>query len=58
MWENPLKILPFDSEEVYIRVGTNYGNPFKATYNATTQIFTSVESGMNVPAYMVARWKY
>jgi hypothetical protein len=57
MWNNPLDILPSNAQVVWIRVGTNYGDPFQAQYNSGTQIFTSQVSGLLVPAYMVARWK-
>lgn len=57
MWNNPLESLPSNAEVVWIRVGTNYGDPFLAQYNSSTQIFTGQDSGILVPAYMVARWK-
>ena len=57
MWNNPLQLLPVNSATVYIRVGTNYGNPFLAVYTSSTQLFVGVTSGLVVPAYMVARWK-
>lgn len=57
MWQNPLDTLPSNLQVVWIRVGTNYGDPYLAEYNSTTQNFTSQESGLVVPAYMVARWK-
>lgn len=57
MWNNPLDILPSNLEVVWIRVGTNYGDPYLAEYNSTNQNFTSQDSGLVIPAYMVARWK-
>jgi len=57
MWQNPLDVLPSNLQIVWIRVGTNYGDPYLAEFNSTSQNFTSEESGLIVPAYMVARWK-
>lgn len=57
MWKNPLIILPSNLQVVWIRIGTNYGDPVLAEYDSSLQQFTSNESGLVVPAYMVARWK-
>jgi hypothetical protein len=57
MWQNPLILLPSDTQVVWIRVGTNYGDPVLAEYDSTAQTFTSDDSGLIIPAYMVARWK-
>jgi len=57
MWQNPLINLPSDNQTVWIRVGTNYGNPVQATFDQSNQSFTSIESGLIVPAYIVARWR-
>jgi len=57
MWQNPLFILPSNGEVVWIRAGTNYGDPYLADYDDTTQIFITQDSGLKIPAYMIARWK-
>ena len=57
MWKNPLIVLPSDAQVVWIRVGTNYGDPVLAEFTSSTQEFESEDSGLIVPAYMVARWK-
>lgn len=57
MWQNPLILLPSDAQVVWVRLGTNYGDPEQATYTASTQTFVSSASGLIIPAYMVARWK-
>lgn len=55
-WKEPQAELPNDTDIVWVRVGTNYGNPFLAQYNSTNQEFTSQDSGLIIPAFMVARW--
>ena len=57
MWENPLLLLPSDTQVVWIRVGTNYGDPVLAEFENSTQNFTSQESGLVIHASLIARWK-
>lgn len=57
MWKNPLIELPANEQIVWIRVGTNYGDPVLAQFNSSSQEFTSEESGLDVHASLVARWK-
>lgn len=57
MWTDIQEELPIDGSTVWIRVGTNYGNPVLAEFTLSTQIFVCDDSGLIVPAYMVARWK-
>jgi len=57
MWQNPLFILPNNAQVVWIRVGTNYGDPYLAEYESGPQLFTTQNSGLIIPAYMIARWK-
>ncbi len=56
-WINPLIELPSDAAIVWIRVGTNYGNPVLAEYVDSSQTFICNDSLLVVPAYIVARWK-
>ena len=52
--------LPFDApvngDTVYIRVNFYYSDPFLATYNSSTNEFTSIENSIVYPAWVVARW--
>ena len=57
MWNNPLFLLPSNLQVVWCRIGTNYGDPFLCEYTSATQLFVSSDSGLIIPAYMVARWK-
>lgn len=57
MWNNPLIQLPINNQVVWIRVGTNYGDPVLATYESSTQNFISDESGLIIHASFIARWK-
>jgi len=57
MWNNPLASLPSNLQVVWIRIGTNYGDPFLAEYDSSLQQFTGSLSGLVIPAYMIARWK-
>ena len=55
-WQTFPKHVPNDSETVWIRVKYYYGAPFQATYNLSTQEFTSIDNSITFPAWVVARW--
>lgn len=56
-WYEVAKILPDDGAIVWTRIDRWSGSPFKATFDATSQIFTSLDSSLVVPAYIVSRFK-
>ncbi len=56
-WFTLSESVPADGQTVYIRVNFFYGAPFQATWNSSTQQFTSVVTGIIFPAFTVARWQ-
>lgn len=48
---------PDDGQEVWTRLDRFVGTPFKSIFDSSTQEFTSVENGLIIPAYMVARFR-
>lgn len=56
-WESPYDVLPSNNDEVWIRVITYYGPPVHAIYRAVQMRFETVTTNIDVPTYMVARWK-
>ena len=48
--------VPTDGQLCYIRLNSNTYNYFEATYNATTEIFTSVDNNIQYPITFV--WKF
>lgn len=56
-WFSIFESAPANGATVYVRILNYYGEPFTATYNSTTQVFTSVADGITFPAYYVARWR-
>jgi hypothetical protein len=57
-WFHFPKNIPVDGSTVWIRVTYYYSDPFKAVWNNSTKLFTSVENSIEYPAYVVARWQY
>lgn len=56
-WVSPLNSLPANGATVWIRLYEYFNDPCLAVYTSSTQTFVSSDSGLIVPAYMVARWK-
>jgi len=57
-WYDPTTSLPSDTTIVWIRVVNYYGDAAQAEYHSDEQTFYVIESGLRVPAYMVARWAF
>jgi hypothetical protein len=57
MWQSPFITLPNDQQTVWIRVTAIYGELAIAVYTASTKTFETVSTGVEIPAYQVARWK-
>jgi hypothetical protein len=56
-WTNMAVQKPINNQIVWIRILNYYDDPFLAQYKVATQIFTTVNTSINIPAYQVARWK-
>jgi hypothetical protein len=57
LWKSIYKVLPADTETVWIRTIYGYKEPFSAVWSLASQQFTAVVTGLVVPAYMVYKWK-
>lgn len=57
MWQSIFKAIPPNGSTVWIRVLNIYGELAIAKVDYATQSFTVLATGINIPAYMVARWK-
>jgi len=57
MWYSPFSQLPTNGQTVWIRISSNPNTPVQATYNSTTQIFTTTATALTVPAINVSKWK-
>lgn len=57
MWNNIFKTAPSNGQVVWVRAPFFFGNPIVATYDSTSQLFTSNLDGVTFPAYIVGRWK-
>ncbi len=57
MWQSLFKAVPADGQVVWIRVLSIYGELTLATTSYEPQGFYVVQTGVFIPAYMVARWK-
>lgn len=57
MWYSPFSQLPTNGQTVWIRIASNPTEPVQSTYNSATQIFTTVATGLTVPAINVSKWK-
>lgn len=57
VWKTPFKELPQNGQTVWIRVLNIYGEPVVATFDANTQLFTTVLTGVVIPLYQASRWK-
>lgn len=49
--------LPVDASTVWIRILNYYGPPFEAVWDLSSQTFTTVTTGLTIPAYYIARWR-
>lgn len=47
---------PADGDKVWIRVLNYYGPPFQASWDLASQLFTTVDTGLIIPGYYIARW--
>ena len=56
-WKSLANELPVDGSTVWIRILNYYGPPFAAVWDLATQQFTTVTTGLLVPAYYIARWR-
>lgn len=56
-WYELSIIFPDDGQEVWTRLDRFVGTPFKSVFNTSQQEFTSLENGLIIPAYMVARFR-
>ena len=52
----PLNV-PANEQTVWIRLLNGFADPFKATYNSSTQQFTDTTNNIIIPCYMVGRWR-
>jgi hypothetical protein len=57
MWLSILNSAPTNGQTVWIRAPFFYSPPVQAVWNSSTQIFTTVVTSINFPAYVVPRWK-
>jgi hypothetical protein len=56
-WKLIPDLLPNDGQQCYIRViGFDY-TPFIAVFNLSSQLFTSAQTKVNYPAYLIDSWK-
>ena len=58
IWRSIFKELPADSQIVWVRILDTYGDSVQAQFNESEQNFTTLLTGIVIPAYQVARWKY
>jgi len=58
MWNNIFVSVPSDVDMVWIRAPFFFGNPVLATYSNSTQLFTTVDTSIVIPAYLIGRWKF
>jgi hypothetical protein len=56
-WQSVLNALPPDGSEVWIRAPFFYSDPALATFDLSTQQFTTTETGAIIPIYIIGRWK-
>lgn len=56
-WKNIYEVQPSDDQLCFIRVITWYGQIASANWNATNETFVIVDTTLEVPFYMVGRWK-
>jgi hypothetical protein len=56
-WKSVFFELPNDTDVVWIRVISIYGEPVLAEYDLGQAVFITEETGVTVPIYMVGRWK-
>lgn len=57
MWYSIFKLLPANSQTVWIRIYSYFDDPIQATFDLHKQEFISVDTGIVVPAYLVSRWR-
>lgn len=55
-WKQFPKDVPADGATIWVRVYWFYGTAFKATYDNTTKLVTSVDNSIEFPAWGVSRW--
>jgi len=56
-WNSIFTTLPTNGSTVYIRTPDAYSDPILATWNLSTQLFTTVDTALLIPAYTIGRWK-
>jgi len=57
MWNSIFDSKPANNQIVWIRVISVYGQLTLAQYKASTQVFTTVTTSINIPAYQIGRWR-
>lgn len=57
IWKTVFKELPQNNEIVWIRVLNIYGEITLAKYSGGPSKFEVILTGVDIPVYMVARWK-
>ncbi len=56
-WYTVPIVMPTDTQEVYCRPYSWYGEPFLATYSTANKEFTANNNGLVYPAYVIRRWR-
>ncbi len=56
-WNSIYTLLPTNGETVWVRPSGFFDDPILAQWNGVTSIFTSVDTGIIIPAWNVYRWK-
>jgi hypothetical protein len=57
IWNSPFLTLPANNQIVWIRVISVYGQLGKAKWKAAQQKFIVQGVDIDIPVYMVSRWK-
>lgn len=58
IWRSIFKELPANGQVVWVRILDTYGDSVQAQFDESNQKFTTLLTGIVIPAYQVARWKY
>ncbi len=56
-WQTIGQSVPVNGSTVWIRIYNAYAEPYTAVYTSSTQTMTLTMTAVNVPMYMVAKWK-
>jgi len=57
VWNSVLFVLPANNEIVWVRVLNIYGEPVLAQFKSSKDEFTTVTTGLTLPAINIARWR-